>query len=212
MAIARRTGKEEAAKAFFEKLTEAENENESLKEVLQKYEDEKLSAEERVQKEFERKMGKVENEKLAEQEEKSKYLTLYNKERINNTLYKELSKFDIYNLKQAMDLLQKEGQASLVESNGKDEVVLKFEVDGEIIDMAAEEAVKHWIKQSHNQHHLKANLISGAGTNRTLYNSNGAKVISKEEWQKKLSSATAEERKELMQECTAGKIVVNTDN
>lgn len=138
-----------------------------LQSKLQEMEDEKLTLTERQKKEFERSQEKILKDLKAREDELNGWKNKYSQTLIDNTIYSSLPQGLVHNPQQTSIIIKQLLQPEIVSSEKGDEVFLNFAIDGEQKKMPAQDAVKLFLAQPGNEHHLRSNLQAGAGTSKS---------------------------------------------
>lgn len=150
----------EARGGLTQKLKEYESQlsdYEETKARLAELEGSTMTAEQRLKKEQDRAQAEIKKrEELA-----AKYRSELHSEKLQNALFKEVSKNpEIYNAEQAMRLFQAECAPELVESDDGYQIVANL--DGNKI--ALSESFQKWISKESNANLLKNKLTPGGGS------------------------------------------------
>lgn len=130
---------------------------EETKAKLAEIEGSSMTAEQRLKKEQERAQKEIEKIKT----EADRYRASLHTEKLNNALYKEVSKNpEIYNVDQAVKLFQAECSPELVETDGEFQILASL--DGNKIALG--ESFQKWISKEQNANLLKNKLSPGGGS------------------------------------------------
>jgi len=147
-----------------EMVRDKDSNYQALQEKLEQIEDEKLTADDRAKKQYSREVEKAQKEAATLAARADQNFNLFQETKISNDLYGAFAGYELSNIEQAMLILRSQGQAALVEVDGKYSTQLKMMIDGELVELSPKDAVAKWVALPENAHFLKNNLRPGGGT------------------------------------------------
>lgn len=137
-----------------------------FQEKLQKFEDEKLTQEERTKKEIDRERNKYITENKKFQDESIAWQTRFKDSTIDNAILGALPA-NVYNASQTMLLVKNLLKPEVVQTERGFETMLSLTVDGVENKYTPKEAIELFLAMPGNEHHLKNNLLPGAGSSKS---------------------------------------------
>ncbi|MDA3900054.1 MAG: hypothetical protein PF637_05995 [Spirochaetes bacterium] len=204
------------------KIAKAENTTGALSQKLQEIEDAKLTDIEKIQKQV--KSLAIEKESFLEErkqlaEKSGEWEKRYKNTLVRNDVYSAFKNHELFNPRQTAELFIAAGNTvveSVTDENDKEtgefrtvmEVAVKdHEGKSKTLRGTPAEVFEKWIEQDENLYLLRNSMNSGSGA------SSGQRRAGKEfytlpDWQRKVSTATPDERKRLITEKKAGNIIV----